>query len=286
VRANRGAPGIDRQAIADVEEYGITKLLDGLVADLKDGSYRTLPARRVFIPKPGRPQEQRPLSIPAVRDRVVQAAMKTVIEPIFEADGLPCSFGFRPRRAQDDALQIDAAAGGNQRQSGSHSHAVWAPPADPTRLRATFESVCFHTASALKYVNCDWDRGRTRNKLCDFTLAQRVKARQSRKHTRHGHARALPLQVVAPTKPHNIASVRPGADDDRYEGSHNYHEHPTADQTDDSIGMLNDGLLPTRADHVHGVVRRAWALAFDRSERHVPVVIRVTREKWVATVLG
>ena len=106
VRANRGAPGIDRQTIADVEAYGITKLLDGLAADLKDGSYRTLPARRVFIPKPGRPDEQRPLSIPAVRDRVVQAAMKTVIEPIFEADFLPCSFGFRPKRAQHDALQV------------------------------------------------------------------------------------------------------------------------------------------------------------------------------------
>ena len=104
VRAKKGAAGIDRQTIADVEAYGIAKLLDGLVADLKDGSYRTLPARRVFIPKPGRPDEQRPLSIPAVRDRVVQAAMKTVIEPIFEADFLPCSFGFRPKRAQHDAL--------------------------------------------------------------------------------------------------------------------------------------------------------------------------------------
>jgi retron-type reverse transcriptase len=64
VRANRGAAGIDRQTIADVEQYGAAKLLDELAADLKDGSYRTLPARRVYIPKPGRPTEQRPLSIP------------------------------------------------------------------------------------------------------------------------------------------------------------------------------------------------------------------------------
>src|SRR5246500_1662291 len=99
VRANRGAAGIDRQTIADVEEYGIAKLLDELTADLKDGSWRPLPARRVFIPKPGRPTEQRPLSIPTVRDRVVQAAAKIVIEPIFEADFMPCSFGFRPRRS-------------------------------------------------------------------------------------------------------------------------------------------------------------------------------------------
>jgi RNA-directed DNA polymerase len=106
VRANKGAAGIDRQTIADVERYGIAKLLDELAADLQDGSYRALPARRVFIPKPGRPDEQRPLSIPAVRDRVVQAAAKIVIESIFEADFLPCSFGFRPRRSQHDALQV------------------------------------------------------------------------------------------------------------------------------------------------------------------------------------
>lgn len=97
---------IDRQTIADVEQYGLSRLLDGLVADLKDGSYRPLAARRVFIPKPGRPDEQRPLSIPTVRDRVAQAALKTVIEPIFEADMLECSLGFRPRRSTHDALQV------------------------------------------------------------------------------------------------------------------------------------------------------------------------------------
>ncbi len=106
VRANKGAAGVDHQTIVDVEEYGVARLLDELAADLKDGSYRSLPARRVYIPKPGRPTEQRPLSIPAVRDRVVQAATRIVIEPIFEADFLPCSFGFRPKRSQHDALQV------------------------------------------------------------------------------------------------------------------------------------------------------------------------------------
>src|SRR5215218_7404975 len=105
VRANRGAAGIDRTTIADVEEYGIGRLLDELAADLKDGRWRPLPARRVFIPKPGR-EELRPLSIPTVRDRIVQTALKLVIEPVFEADFLPCSFGFRPRRSQHDALQV------------------------------------------------------------------------------------------------------------------------------------------------------------------------------------
>src|SRR3954452_21859872 len=105
VRANRGAAGIDRQTIADVEEYGVARLLDELAADLREGRWRPLPARRVFIPKPGR-DELRPLSIPAVRDRIVQAATKTMIEPIFEADMLECSFGFRPKRSQHDALQV------------------------------------------------------------------------------------------------------------------------------------------------------------------------------------
>lgn len=70
----------------------------------------------MFIPQPGRPGEERPLSIPAVRDRVVQAAAKIVPEPIFEADMLECSFGFRPERSAHDALQVlmDEAWGGRR----------------------------------------------------------------------------------------------------------------------------------------------------------------------------
>lgn len=105
VRRNRGAAGIDRVTLADVEEYGAARLLDELAMELKDKRYRPLPTRRVFIPKPGS-SEQRPLSIPSVRDRIVQAAVKIVLEPIFEADMLDCSFGFRPRRSAHDALQV------------------------------------------------------------------------------------------------------------------------------------------------------------------------------------
>jgi group II intron reverse transcriptase/maturase len=105
VRANRGAAGIDRETIAEVERYGVDRLLDGLAADLREGRWRPLPARRVFIEKPGR-EELRPLSIPTVRDRVVQAATKLAIEPVFEADFEPCSFGFRPGRSAHDALQV------------------------------------------------------------------------------------------------------------------------------------------------------------------------------------
>ncbi|HKS53083.1 MAG TPA: reverse transcriptase domain-containing protein [Pseudonocardiaceae bacterium] len=105
VRRNRGAAGIDRTTLADVEQYGVDRLLDELVTDLRSGNYRPSPVRRVFIPKPGS-VERRPLSIPTVRDRVVQAAVKIVLEPVFEADMLPCSFGFRPRRTAHDALQV------------------------------------------------------------------------------------------------------------------------------------------------------------------------------------
>jgi RNA-directed DNA polymerase len=103
VRANNGAPGIDKITLAAVEEYGIDRLL----GELEEGRYRPLPARRVYIPKPGAPAgEQRPLSISSVRDRIVQAAVKIVLEPVFEADFLPVSFGFRPRRSAHDALQV------------------------------------------------------------------------------------------------------------------------------------------------------------------------------------
>ena len=71
VRRNNGAPGIDRATLDQVEQYGVARLLDELASELRDGSWRPLPARRVFIPKPGT-SEQRPLSIPAVRDRIVR----------------------------------------------------------------------------------------------------------------------------------------------------------------------------------------------------------------------
>ena len=105
VRRNDGAPGIDRTTLAEVEEYGVDRLLDELAEDLRADRCRPFPARRVLIPKPGT-SEQRPLSIPSVRDRVVAAAVKIVLEPIFEADMLSCRFGFRPKRGAHDALQV------------------------------------------------------------------------------------------------------------------------------------------------------------------------------------
>jgi retron-type reverse transcriptase len=99
VRANNGAPGIDETTLDQTEHgYGAHRLVGELAAELKEGLYRPLPARGVLIPKPGVKDEYRPLAISAVRDRIVQAALKIALEPVFEADFLPCSFGFRPRR--------------------------------------------------------------------------------------------------------------------------------------------------------------------------------------------
>jgi RNA-directed DNA polymerase len=108
VRANRGAAGVDRVTLAEVEAYGVQRMLAELHRDLRDGSYRSAPARRVDIPKPA--GGVRPLGIPTVRDRVVQAAAKIVCEPIFEADFLRCSYGYRPRRSATDALEAIRAA--------------------------------------------------------------------------------------------------------------------------------------------------------------------------------
>jgi group II intron reverse transcriptase/maturase len=107
VRRNNGAPGTGKITLAAVEEYGVDRLLGELAAELREGRYRPLPARRVDIPKPGAPAgEQRPLSIPPVRDRIVQAAVKIVLEPIFEADFSPVSYGFRPKRSAHMACEV------------------------------------------------------------------------------------------------------------------------------------------------------------------------------------
>jgi RNA-directed DNA polymerase len=104
VRRNKGAAGIDRQTLEAVEEFGVDRLLAEIQVELSEGRYRPLPVRRVSIPKPQ--GGVRPLGIPSVKDRVVQQAARIVLEPIFEADFLPVSFGFRPRRSATDAKEV------------------------------------------------------------------------------------------------------------------------------------------------------------------------------------
>ena len=105
VRANRGAAGVDGVTIDDIVRSGVGDFLDELAKKLRAGRYRPRPLRRVFIPKPGRPGQLRPLGIPCVADRVVMAAAKAVLEPIFEADFLPTSYGFRPGLSAHHALE-------------------------------------------------------------------------------------------------------------------------------------------------------------------------------------
>jgi len=104
VQKNKGAAGVDAQTLAAVREYGAERLLAELQRDLRQGSYRPRPVRRVEIPKPK--GGVRPLGIPTVKDRIVQQAARIVLEPIFEADFLDVSFGFRPRRSATDAKEV------------------------------------------------------------------------------------------------------------------------------------------------------------------------------------
>lgn len=102
----RRTAGIDGVTVGMVLGEGVDAFVEGLRAELRSGEYRPSPAKRRLIPKPGKPGEFRPLGIPTVKDRVVQAAVKNVMEPIFEADFYPSSLGFRPGKSVHGALEL------------------------------------------------------------------------------------------------------------------------------------------------------------------------------------
>jgi retron-type reverse transcriptase len=96
---------VDGLTVNKVVAKGTDAFLDEVRKELREGAFRPNPVRRVLIPKPGQPRKFRPLGIPTVRDRVVQAAVKNILEPIFESDFYPYSFGFRPGRNAHGALE-------------------------------------------------------------------------------------------------------------------------------------------------------------------------------------
>jgi RNA-directed DNA polymerase len=154
VRANRGAPGIDGVSIDDVVAAGVEPFLDGLAEQLRSKTYRPSPLRRVHIPKPGRPGATRPLGIPTVSDRVVMTAAKLVLEPVFEADFLACSFGFRPKRNAHQALEV-------VRRTANRG-AEWVLDAD---IRACFD-----------HIDHDALMGQVERRICDRDVVKLVRA--------------------------------------------------------------------------------------------------------------
>lgn len=104
-RKNDGSPGVDRQTFKDIEKYGVARYLAELAEELKALRYRPQPVKRVMIEKVGQPGKYRPLGIPTIKDRIVQQAVKLLLEPIYEADFTDNAYGYRAGKSALDAVR-------------------------------------------------------------------------------------------------------------------------------------------------------------------------------------
>jgi RNA-directed DNA polymerase len=104
-RKNRGSPGVDEQTFEDIAKYGVQRYLAELAEELKELRYRPQPVKRVMIEKEGQPGKYRPLGIPTIKDRIVQQAVKLLLEPIFEADFTDNAYGYRAGKSAQDAVR-------------------------------------------------------------------------------------------------------------------------------------------------------------------------------------
>jgi RNA-directed DNA polymerase len=192
VRANRGAPGVDGITIDDVIASGVGEFLDELAEKLRAGTYRPRPLRRVHIPKPGRPNQFRAPGIPTVADRVVMAAAKAVLEPIFEADFLSTSYGFRPGLSAHHALETV--------RTTVNQGKVWALDAD---IRRCFDEI-----------DSDALVAQIERRVCDRRMLKLIKGLAAgggvrgwgRVRDRSGHAPGLANFTVA--RKHRLAHAR------------------------------------------------------------------------------
>ena len=148
VASNRGkrTPGVDGMTVDRIRaKVGEQRFLDRLQTELRSGAYRTSPSRRVLIPKAGKPGQFRPLGIPTVKDRVVQAAVKLLLEPIFEAQFWHVSYGFRPGRSAHGALEyIRRAALPQKRDKDSRRNGMpyaWVIEGD---IKGCFDNINHH----------------------------------------------------------------------------------------------------------------------------------------------
>ena len=148
VASNRGArsAGIDGMTVGRIRaKVGEQRFLDGLQAELRSGAYRPSPSRRKLIPKAGKPGQFRPLGIPTVKDRVVQGAIKLLLEPIFEAQFWPVSYGFRPGRSPHGALEhIRMAIQPRKRDQDGHRRRLpyaWVIEGD---IKGCFDNINHH----------------------------------------------------------------------------------------------------------------------------------------------